>query len=100
MIPLLINAGADANHIYALDLIYCTPLTIAIDRGNIAMSRALIEAGADVNYTTDFRGDGTLVIVSRYGTRELCSLLLNAGADPNGNKGAPITPAWLPRNSR
>lgn len=68
LIPLLINAGADANHIYALDPIYCTPLTIAIDRGNIAMSRALIEAGADVNYTTDFRGDGALVIVSRYGT--------------------------------
>lgn len=46
-------------------------------------ARALIDAGADVNY--GLRGDGTpLIVAVRDGNRDIMELLLEKGADPDG----------------
>ena len=46
-------------------------------------ARALIDAGADVNY--GLRGDGTpLIVATRRNDRDMMELLLEKGADPDG----------------
>ncbi len=54
----------------------------AVDGGELAIVRALVEAGADVKTGNDY-GMTPLHEAARTGTAELVQLLLKAGADPN-----------------
>ena len=57
-------------------------LVQALQEGQMVEARALIEAGADVNY--HLRGDGTpLVIAARFGSRDMVQYLIEHGADVN-----------------
>jgi beta-lactamase regulating signal transducer with metallopeptidase domain len=57
-------------------------LVQALQEGQMAEARELVEAGADVNY--HLIGDGTpLVIASRSGSLEMAQLLIEHGADVN-----------------
>lgn len=57
-------------------------LVTALQEGQMTEARALIEAGADVNYYV--RGDGTpLVIAARFGAEDMVAYLVAHGADVN-----------------
>jgi ankyrin repeat protein len=68
-----------------------TPLLFAVRDGNVAMTRLLLELGADINQTS---GNNTspLLIALLNGQVALATELLDKGADPNGiddyNRGA------------
>jgi len=76
-----------------------SPLVFAAREGDIESARALLDAGADVNQTTEYRWTPLLTAVNNrnYG---LASLLLDRGANPNiANKGG-WTPLYLATDNR
>lgn len=54
----------------------------AVDSGDPAFVRALVEAGADAKTVNDY-GVPPLAEAARTGNLEMCEILLKAGADPN-----------------
>ena len=54
----------------------------AVDSGDPALVRVLAEAGADVKKVNEY-GVPPLAEAARTGNREMCEILLKAGADPN-----------------
>jgi ankyrin repeat protein len=78
-IHMLLDAGADIN---AIDELEGTPLTVAVERRNIAMIRTLLQAGADVNTQGPY-SIAALVKAAYWGDVEVLLCLLNAGADLN-----------------
>lgn len=54
----------------------------AVDTGDAAFVRALVEAGADAKTANDY-GVPPLAEAARTGRLEMCEILLKAGADPN-----------------
>jgi ankyrin repeat protein len=74
----LLAAGADASVVNNENN---TALTVAADRGHVALIPALVKNGANV----DFRGrDGTaLEVAAQQGNAEVAKALLEAGANPN-----------------
>ena len=64
-----------------------TPLLFAAQSGNVDTIRYLLDAGADINESSDEDGS-PLVIAAASGHEELALYLLERGADPN------ITNAW------
>ena len=54
----------------------------AVDSGDAAFVRALVEAGADAKKANDY-GVPPLAEAARVGQLEMCEILLKAGADPN-----------------
>jgi beta-lactamase regulating signal transducer with metallopeptidase domain/ankyrin repeat protein len=82
-----------SRHDAARDL--ASPLYKAVQDGDAAKARALIAAGADVDFKAF--GDGTpLIAAAREGRTDLVDLLLANGADPNlalRGDGAPLIAA-------
>jgi ankyrin repeat protein len=76
IIKALLAAGADVNQCGLGDV----PLTWAVDWGNIAVARVLIEAGADLQLL-NHHGETALAHACEYGDTEIVRLLLDAGAD-------------------
>jgi ankyrin repeat protein len=58
----------------------------AVDSGDPAFVRALVEAGADAKTANDY-GVPPLAEAARTGNLEMCEILLKAGADPNAAPG-------------
>ncbi|HSG40744.1 MAG TPA: ankyrin repeat domain-containing protein [Thermoanaerobaculia bacterium] len=54
----------------------------AVDTGDVAFVRALVEAGADAKKANDYEVP-PLAEAARTGQLEMCQVLLKAGADPN-----------------
>lgn len=54
----------------------------AVDTGDVAIVRALVEAGADAKKANDYEVP-PLAEAARTGQLEMCQVLLKAGADPN-----------------
>lgn len=54
----------------------------AVDSGDVAFVRALVEAGADARKANDYEVP-PLAEAARTGRLEMCQVLLKAGADPN-----------------
>lgn len=58
----------------------------AVDSGDAALVRTLVEAGADAKMANDY-GVTPLAETARTGNLEMCEILLKAGADPNAAPG-------------
>lgn len=58
----------------------------AVDTGDAAFVRTLVEAGADAKTANDY-GVPPLAEAARTGNLEMCKILLKAGADPNAAPG-------------
>ena len=54
----------------------------AVDTGDAALVRALVEAGADAKMVNEY-GVPPLAEAARTGNLQMCEILLKAGADPN-----------------
>lgn len=77
----LLNAGERPDNSEG-DVRGITPLFIAVEDGNIEIARALLDFGADVNFTTD-RGRTPLMQIDDDATPELVRLLLSYKARVN-----------------
>jgi ankyrin repeat protein len=76
-----------------------TPLVFAAREGSLDTARVLIEAGANVNQTTEY-GWTPLLVASNNRNYKLGAYLLEHGADPNiANKGG-WTPLYLATDNR
>ncbi len=58
----------------------------AVDSGDAALVRTLVEAGADAKMANEY-GVPPLAEAARTGNLEMCKILLKAGADPNAAPG-------------
>jgi ankyrin repeat protein len=58
----------------------------AVDSGDAAFVRSLVEAGADGKLANEY-GVPPLAEAARTGNREMCEILVKAGADPNAAPG-------------
>ncbi len=77
---------AAPGYVAELDDLHYTPLVATCGRGNVAIARVLIEAGADPNFTADDGETPLKASIPNSGEpfdRALFDLLLNAGATPN-----------------
>jgi ankyrin repeat protein len=76
-----------------------TPLVFAAREGSLETAKALIEAGADVNQTTEY-GWTPLLVATNNRNYKLGAYLLEHGANPNiANKGG-WTPLYLATDNR
>jgi ankyrin repeat protein len=76
-----------------------TPLVFAAREGDIESARALLDAGADVNQTTEY-GWTPLLVATNNRNYQLGAMLLERGADPSiANKGG-WTPLYLATDNR
>ncbi len=97
----LIKLGADVNIANSVDGL--TPLHAAVGYNHLAVARALIENGADVNAKTTFAGHSQYTWSPHFGETplhlatlfcgtEMVEILLDAGANPNLQDGTSATP--------
>jgi uncharacterized protein len=76
-----------------------TPLVFAAREGNIESAKVLLDAGANVNQTTEY-GWTPLLVAANNRNYKLAALLLERGANPNiANKGG-WTPLYLATDNR
>jgi ankyrin repeat protein len=68
-----------------------TALLFAAQQGDMASTRTLLDAGADINFATEEEGSA-LVIASAAGHEELAKFLLQRGADPDIKDAYGLTP--------
>ena len=71
---------------HSADGYFMTPLMFAIEMENIDMVRAVLKFNPDVNLTTE-DGDNALSYAIRDDRIDILDILLNAGANPNVNRG-------------
>jgi ankyrin repeat protein len=82
MLRTLVAAGGDLEYARADGK---TPLAVAVTRGHLSASKALIKAGADVN--TVFAGQSLLMHVVATNSLLMTQLLIDAGATVNFRNG-------------
>jgi ankyrin len=76
-----------------------TPLVFAAREGNVESATVLLDAGADVNQTTEY-GWTPLLVATNNRNYKLAAMLLERGANPNiANKGG-WTPLYLATDNR
>jgi len=83
MVQHLLDKGAD------IDL--CSPLSTAVWDGHAEITRLLIEKGADVN--SGWQSGSALQRAAEKNRADMVTLLLTAGADPDGSGGG--DPLWI-----
>jgi ankyrin repeat protein len=76
-----------------------TALVFAAREGDIESARALVEAGADVNLTTEYSWTPLLTAVNNR-NYQLAAYLLENGADPNLANNGGWTPLYLATDNR
>jgi len=87
MLRLLVSNGADVNHAvvskentpYYGTLV--SPLWVAVWLNFVIVTRALLEAGADANFTSDVDGNTVLMMAAETGHKRCVEALLEFGAD-------------------
>ena len=90
---LLLNAGADPNHLHPED--QGSPLLYACAKGNIGATRALLRAGADLNLAERSQGYTPFLVASEQGHTAIMQLLLLHGCDPNVTTNTGVTALML-----
>ena len=90
---LLLNAGADPNHLHPED--NGSPLLYACAKGNLGAARALLRAGADLNLAERSRGYTPLLVASEQGHTAVMQLLFLHGCNPNVTTNAGTTALML-----
>jgi hemoglobin len=88
----LVDAGANVNA--HMGVKRCTALHMAARRGNVAVAKALLECGANIE-ARDSMGDSQLRRAVNCGKTEMAAFLLAQGADMNskGSKGKSVREA-------
>ncbi|KAJ9613281.1 hypothetical protein H2200_003223 [Cladophialophora chaetospira] len=76
-VTFLVRNGADPNQ---TDLEFRTSLSQAIIHRQLEVARLLLELGADIEQSTNFKGESMLVTASRSGEVSTVDILLNLGA--------------------
>lgn len=88
IVDLLLAAGADVK---SRDEFGNTPLSMAVELGQVSLMRAFLEHGADPN-APGIDGGKPLNTAVESARIEVVTLLLEAGADPNGKDEWGVTP--------
>lgn len=78
----LVQKGADVDAVGNI-FFNATPLFWAVERGNLEVVKALIKAGANVNYRDEKSGDSVLLLGAFGGREKIVFELLQNGADVN-----------------
>ena len=93
LVQAMIDAGASVNHISGYGY---TALNQAAESGQVGVAKALIEAGAKVNFTNGCYGFFTpLHNAAEYGHLEMVKALIHAGAEINAKNKFGATPLSL-----
>jgi ankyrin repeat protein len=79
----ILESGVEVNEETTWGDLPYRALEIAALKGQAAAAKALIEAGADVNYQDDQYDETALIIAAANGHAAAVAVLLNAGADVN-----------------
>jgi uncharacterized protein len=80
VIAALLNAGAEPNESFADGQ---TAIMVIARTNNLDAARVLLDKGADVNKTEQFRGQTALMWAAAQKQPEMLQLLLDHGAEPN-----------------
>ncbi len=72
-----------------------TALHISAKQGHLAVSRMLVEAGADLEAATSDLGDTPLHMAAERGHHEVMSMLIEAGANPDHRRWEGATPLFM-----
>lgn len=94
----LLNAGADPEGGERRAFLGMVPIHFAAIGGNAEVVRTLMEAGAEIDYTTNASmgyGYNTLGFAIHHGNLEVVRLLLDNGADPNALGETTVVPIDL-----
>jgi hypothetical protein len=57
-----------------------TPLMVAVDEGNLEITKMLVEAGADVNWQSEYDGYTAFLVACYHGNAEIGAYLLSKGS--------------------
>lgn len=60
-----------------------TPLIASAENGHLEVVKFLIEKGANVNATAQYRKDTALHVAAQNGFADVCTYLIQKGADKN-----------------
>lgn len=96
VVEVLVKAGANVNACEGVKR--CTPLHMAARRGNIELSKALLDCGANIE-ARDSLGDTPLRRAVNCGRTGVVALLLKHGADPHSIGSKRLTPTTAARTS-
>src|SRR5690606_8727881 len=80
IIEALLDAGADPE---APNADGQTALMVVARSSNLAAARLLLDAGADVDASENWRGQNAVIWAAAQSQAEMLELLLDAGGDPN-----------------
>ena len=87
VVKALLAGGVVPNEKNAPQMEYGRTIVLAaVDSGDAALVRSLVEAGADARMANEY-GVPPLAEAARTGNLEMCEILLKAGADPNAAPG-------------
>lgn len=87
VVKALLAGGVVPNEKNAPQMEYGRTIVLAaVDSGDVALVRSLVEAGADARMANEY-GVPPLAEAARTGNLEMCEILLKAGADPNAAPG-------------
>jgi ankyrin repeat protein len=87
VVKALLAGGVTPNEKNAPPMEYGKTIVFeAVDSGDAALVRTLVEAGADARTANEY-GVPPLAEAARTGNLEMCEILLKAGADPNAAPG-------------